>query len=280
MDNIENFKDKLTEYYKKTKTMAKLIFDCKDIDKIQPLYKHYFQLLHKMSHYNHKILSTYKLKNKEKAEDFKNTHKKLDDQIDVWRQDANKKYLQIKEWHERKKELNNQIHITENQIAKLRLLYDEVDEKLKKLIYGEIEPMDQYIVHNINCLVDFIVAIDHDSEKLTSIYRVGNIMRNLDTKTFKEKQMDFDEVYTTIKSMDLDNTMKNNLKDILNTIQKRNTLANSYINKVSDGLVDENKLEYIKDINITMKMIKNNTEILDKIKEKLEEHIQTSSDLL
>lgn len=273
------YKDKLTEYYKKTKTMSILIFDCKDIDKIHHLYKHYFQLLHKMSHYNQKILSTYKLKNKEKAKEFKNTHKKLDDQIDVWREDANKKYMQIKGWHERKKELNDQIYLTENQIAKLKLLYQEFDNKLKNSIMKDVEPMDQYIVHNVNCLVDFIVAIDHDSEKLNSIYRIGNIIRNLNTKSFKEKQTDFEEVYTTICSIDLDNSMKNNLEDILNTIQKRNTLSNCYINKTSE-VSDDKILELVKEIHITINMIKNNTDILSQINETFDEHIESSKDIL
>jgi len=292
MEKIENHKDKLTDYYKKTKTMAKLIFDCNDIEKIAPLYQHYFQLLDKMSFHNQKIVNLYEgstkkndmkekikgaLLSNHRLDKYKKPHVNLEKQIQKWKDDAMVKYNQNLEWYNKGKDLRNERYVIENQMAKLKLLYNEQDQNANKIVSECIEEIDQYIIYNINNIIDFLLVINESTNMkiVSSLYRVSNIIKNIGIKSLKGKQIDFDEVYKTIETLEIDEGVSKKMDDIMEYINKRNIISNSYKNKNIENINDEKIIEYIKELKTTDEMINNNNEILKTIIEKQNEHTKS-----
>jgi len=280
---MENLVNKLQNYYKKTKTMGVMVANCKDIHKILNLYEYYFQLLDKMNFYNRKIMNYILDKNNtswshERIEEYTKSHKNLEYEILKWRTDADGKYKEILDWYKGKKELENKKSIIENQVSKLKLLYNESDMEFEKTIMERMNKLDQYIIYKINGIIDFLLVINesiNNISAISSLYRISKIIKNIGIKTVDEKQIYFNEVYTSIKNIVTENdTIMQKLDDVHENIKKRNDLSDIYHRKINGK--DDSIIEYINKLNVMKIMIENNNKILETIDQKLTTHIESS----
>lgn len=287
MEKIQNYADKLTNYYKKTKVVGEMIVNCRKesfkddkedivmkVNKIQQLYQHYFQLLDKMLFYNKKIMDF----------KFNQSHIDLEKNILKWKKDADIKYQDILEWHKNRKELIKKKDIINNQIGKLKLLYNEHYLELNKTITERITKLDQYIVYHVNNVIDYLLVINESMDNMkavTSLYRIGNILKNMNDKSMNQKQVDFNEVYTTIEKIvnEKDSIFKK-VKDIETHINERKELVESIMNKIPSEYLTDKQKENLEKMVIFDNMINNNKEIIKTIEDKQTEHLENAKDYL